>query len=289
MAIRARAPGAGRSSRSAPALLAASRSTRRWSLFSPTRTSTISPWSVALFAAPAVRGAASASALPAAARDTRGAWHRQRASCTREPFFRHRSGRDARRSRPVHSWPLGSRCDLCARHRQADGAVSGANRSSLICAGSFTMSGRSALPAGLLEKPGALSLEERRQMEQHSVIGERILRNVDDYAEIAAIVRHHHERVDGNGYPDRLEGDEIPLLARIIAVADAYNAMTRIGRIATRCRAASLVCAWRRPSKVSSTLGRRCVRGDPRNGLRGLSHRWRACICAGCRPRSGGR
>jgi putative nucleotidyltransferase with HDIG domain len=86
--------------------------------------------------------------------------------------------------------------------------------------------GKIGLPAGLLEKPGALSLEERRQMEQHSVIGERILRNVDDYAEIAAIVRHHHERVDGNGYPDRLEGDDIPVLARIIAVADAYNAMT---------------------------------------------------------------
>jgi putative nucleotidyltransferase with HDIG domain len=86
--------------------------------------------------------------------------------------------------------------------------------------------GKIGLPAGLLEKPGALSLEERRQMEQHSVIGETILRNVDDYAEIAAIVRHHHERVDGNGYPDRLEADEIPLLARIIAVADAYNAMT---------------------------------------------------------------
>src|ERR1700757_102559 len=63
-------------------------------------------------------------------------------------------------------------------------------------------------------------------MELHPAIGERILRNVDDYAEIAAIVRHHHERVDGNGYPDRLEGDEIPLLARVIAVADAYNAMT---------------------------------------------------------------
>jgi putative nucleotidyltransferase with HDIG domain len=86
--------------------------------------------------------------------------------------------------------------------------------------------GKIGLPAGLLEKPGALSLEERRQMEQHSVIGETILRNVDDYAEIAAIVRHHHERVDGNGYPDRLEADAIPLLARIIAVADAYNAMT---------------------------------------------------------------
>jgi putative nucleotidyltransferase with HDIG domain len=86
--------------------------------------------------------------------------------------------------------------------------------------------GKIGLPAGLLEKPGALSLEERRQMEQHSVIGERILRKVDNYAEIAAIVRHHHERVDGNGYPDRLEGDQIPLLSRIIAVADAYNAMT---------------------------------------------------------------
>ena len=81
--------------------------------------------------------------------------------------------------------------------------------------------GKIGLPAGLLEKPGALSLEERRQMEQHSVIGERILRNVEDYAEIAAIVRHHHERVDGNGYPDGLEHEAIPLLARVIAVADA--------------------------------------------------------------------
>lgn len=86
--------------------------------------------------------------------------------------------------------------------------------------------GKIGLPAGLLEKPGALSLDERRQMEQHSVIGERILRNVEDYAQIAEVVRHHHERVDGNGYPDSLEGDRIPLLARIIAVADAYNAMT---------------------------------------------------------------
>src|SRR5205823_12280826 len=74
--------------------------------------------------------------------------------------------------------------------------------------------------------PGALTLDERRQMEQHSVIGERILENVDDYGEIAAIVRHHHERMDGLGYPDGLLGDEIPLLSRVISVADAYNAMT---------------------------------------------------------------
>jgi putative nucleotidyltransferase with HDIG domain len=86
--------------------------------------------------------------------------------------------------------------------------------------------GKVGLPAGLLEKPGALTLEERRSMEEHSAIGERILAKVDDYAEIAWIVRHHHERVDGNGYPDRLVGDDIPVTSRIIAVADAYNAMT---------------------------------------------------------------
>jgi HD-GYP domain-containing protein (c-di-GMP phosphodiesterase class II) len=86
--------------------------------------------------------------------------------------------------------------------------------------------GKVGLPPGLLEKAGPLTLEERRLMEEHSSIGERILANVEDYAEIAAIVRHHHERVDGQGYPDRLSADQIPLLSRIIAVADAYNAMT---------------------------------------------------------------
>jgi putative nucleotidyltransferase with HDIG domain len=86
--------------------------------------------------------------------------------------------------------------------------------------------GKIGLPAGLLEKPGALTLDERRQMQEHSAIGERILEKVEDYSEIARIVRHHHERVDGQGYPDGLAGEEVPLLARIIAVADAYNAMT---------------------------------------------------------------
>jgi putative nucleotidyltransferase with HDIG domain len=86
--------------------------------------------------------------------------------------------------------------------------------------------GKIGLPTGLLEKPGALSLEERREMQRHSEIGERILAKVDTYSEIASVVRHHHERVDGQGYPDRLAGDDIPLLSRILAVADAYNAMT---------------------------------------------------------------
>ncbi len=86
--------------------------------------------------------------------------------------------------------------------------------------------GKIGLPPGLLEKPGALTLDERRQMQTHAEIGERILSNVEAYADVAEVVRHHHERIDGHGYPDGLSGEKIPLLSRIIAVADAYNAMT---------------------------------------------------------------
>jgi hypothetical protein len=86
--------------------------------------------------------------------------------------------------------------------------------------------GKVGLPVGLLEKEGPLSLEERRVMQGHSERGERILANVEGYEHIAHVVRHHHERYDGEGYPDGISGDDVPLLSRIIAVADAYNAMT---------------------------------------------------------------
>jgi HD domain len=86
--------------------------------------------------------------------------------------------------------------------------------------------GKIGLPASLLLKAGPLTLEERRQMQEHPVIGETILKKVDLYADVALVVRHHHERIDGEGYPDKLPGDEVPLLSKIIAVADAYNAMT---------------------------------------------------------------
>jgi putative nucleotidyltransferase with HDIG domain len=116
--------------------------------------------------------------------------------------------------------------------------------------------GKIGLPPGLLEKPGALTLEERRQMEKHSEIGERILAKVDDYGEIARIVRHHHERVDGEGYPDRIAGDVIPLISRIIAVADAYNAMTsdRPYRDAMPSRVARLRLAQAVGSQFDTTV-----------------------------------
>jgi putative nucleotidyltransferase with HDIG domain len=86
--------------------------------------------------------------------------------------------------------------------------------------------GKIGLPPGLLEKVGPLTLDERSRMEAHPAIGERILRNVEGYEEIAEVVRNHHERMDGQGYPDGLSAGEIPLLARVLAVADAYDAMT---------------------------------------------------------------
>jgi len=116
--------------------------------------------------------------------------------------------------------------------------------------------GKIGLPVGLLEKEGPLTLEERRTMQEHSAIGERILAKVDDYSEIAQIVRHHHERVDGNGYPDRRAGDAIPLMSRIIAVADAYNAMTsdRPYREAMPSRVARLRLAQAVESQFDTTI-----------------------------------
>ena len=86
--------------------------------------------------------------------------------------------------------------------------------------------GKIGLSAGLLEKPGALTLDERREMQRHSEIGERILAKVESYAEIASIVRHHHETSRRRRLSRRNHRRGDPLLSRIIAVADAYNAMT---------------------------------------------------------------
>jgi putative nucleotidyltransferase with HDIG domain len=86
--------------------------------------------------------------------------------------------------------------------------------------------GKIGVSAEVLQKTSALNDEEWAEMRRHSEIGATILVEVEDYAEVAKIVRSHHERFDGAGYPDGLAREEIPLLARVIAVADAYNAMT---------------------------------------------------------------
>jgi diguanylate cyclase (GGDEF)-like protein len=86
--------------------------------------------------------------------------------------------------------------------------------------------GKSAIPAGVLDKPGPLDEAESEFMHRHPGIGERIVLAAPALAGTAAIVRSTHERVDGHGYPDGLSGDAIPLGSRIIAVADAFDAIT---------------------------------------------------------------
>jgi diguanylate cyclase (GGDEF)-like protein len=86
--------------------------------------------------------------------------------------------------------------------------------------------GKVAIPEAILAKPGPLDADEWEVMQTHPVIGERIVRGIPQLREAAAAVRHHHERYDGTGYPDRLAGTAIPIEARIVAAADAYAAMT---------------------------------------------------------------
>ena len=86
--------------------------------------------------------------------------------------------------------------------------------------------GKLAVPDATLGKPGPLDEEERALIEQHTLVGQRILNASPAFSKIGLIVRATHERWDGQGYPDGLAGSEIPLPARIIAVCDAYSAMT---------------------------------------------------------------
>ena len=86
--------------------------------------------------------------------------------------------------------------------------------------------GKIGVPDEILTKAGPLTPEERARIEEHPVIGWEIVRQAPSLASALDAVRHHHERVDGAGYPDGLRGDGIPLLARVVAVADVYDALT---------------------------------------------------------------
>ena len=86
--------------------------------------------------------------------------------------------------------------------------------------------GKIGIPDALLRKPSRLSQAEVRIFNQHVALGDAIVRDLPDIEEVRAGIRHHHERWDGGGYLDGLSGDEIPLIARLIAVADTFSAMT---------------------------------------------------------------
>jgi putative two-component system response regulator len=86
--------------------------------------------------------------------------------------------------------------------------------------------GKVGIPDAVLLKPGRLAPHEYEQMKQHAVIGDRLCGELRSLRTVRPIVRHHHERFDGSGYPDGLRGDAIPLLAQIIAIVDVYDALT---------------------------------------------------------------
>lgn len=105
--------------------------------------------------------------------------------------------------------------------------------------------GKIGISDAIINKPGRLDMSEIYEIRRHPEIGEQILRDVKALKKIAKIVKHHHERYDGNGYPDSLRGEEIPLESAIISVADAFDAMTsnRIYRLAmTEERAIEAIC-----------------------------------------------
>jgi HD-GYP domain-containing protein (c-di-GMP phosphodiesterase class II) len=85
--------------------------------------------------------------------------------------------------------------------------------------------GKIGIPDAILLKAGPLEVEEQITMHAHPLIGEGILTPLHSGTNLRPIVRHHHERFDGTGYPDRLRGEQIPRLARIVSVCDAYDAL----------------------------------------------------------------
>jgi putative two-component system response regulator len=86
--------------------------------------------------------------------------------------------------------------------------------------------GKVAVPEHILLKPGPLTPEERKIMEQHPIIGERICAPMKSFRRVLPIIRHHHEKLDGSGYPDGLKGEDIPMTARILQTVDVYDALT---------------------------------------------------------------
>jgi HD-GYP domain-containing protein (c-di-GMP phosphodiesterase class II) len=106
------------------------------------------------------------------------------------------------------------------------GAVPLTDAETILAAARIHDLGKVAVRDACLLKPGPLTPEERHEMQQHPVIGAQLLKPLSIYQEMLEIVRHHHEYWDGRGYPDGLTGEQIPFGARLLAVADAFDAMT---------------------------------------------------------------
>ena len=120
-------------------------------------------------------------------------------------------------------------CQRLATHAAATGAslgLPGDELRTLYRGGYLHDLGKIAIPDGVLLKTGSLTPEEFAVMKLHPVIGDAFCRRLPMLDRVRPIVRWHHERLDGTGYPDGLKGDRIPLLAQLMGIADVYDAMT---------------------------------------------------------------
>jgi putative two-component system response regulator len=120
-------------------------------------------------------------------------------------------------------------CDRLSRYSVALGKRLGLSIdecTALRCGGVVHDIGKVAVPERVLLKPRPLDAHERELMEKHPVIGERICAPLKSFCQVLPIIRWHHERQDGSGYPDHLKGDQIPITARVLQTADIYDALT---------------------------------------------------------------
>jgi putative two-component system response regulator len=120
-------------------------------------------------------------------------------------------------------------CERLAEYATALGRALNLDRDNLdaLHRGAFLHDiGKIAIPDRVLLKPGRLTAAEYALMQRHPVIGDELCSTVRSFESVRPIVRHHHERLDGCGYPDKLAGDAIPLVARIVSIVDVFDALT---------------------------------------------------------------
>lgn len=123
----------------------------------------------------------------------------------------------------------GGHCDRLSKYSVALAERIGLaepDRIALRRAGTVHDIGKVAVPEQILLKPGPLTAEERRIMEQHPIVGERICAPLRSFRDVLPIIRHHHEKMDGSGYPDGLKGEQIPITVRVMTIVDIYDSLT---------------------------------------------------------------
>ena len=154
----------------------------------------------------------------------------------------------------------GDHCERLSAYASAMGRTLGLDEDAIFALerGGFLHDiGKVGIPDAVLLKPGSLTPSEYALMQQHTVIGDRLCGELRSLRTVRPIVRHHHERLDGSGYPDGLSDDAIPLLAQIMRIVDAFDAMTT-----DRPYAAARPAAW-----AADELRREAARGWRRTDL----------------------